>query len=436
MNAMMSLKVDMGRRELLRLAGLAGIGAAFLPRLAWAAGQPDISPKVSALIARWVGPGKFPGMVAALGLPGQETRFLTGGTDSFTDFDPQGADSLYRIYSMTKPITGMAAMLLIGEGKLALDQPLADILPKFAHMQVQKTYDGSITDLEPAKSLITIRELVTHTSGIGYSIIQRGPIREAFIDAGLVAGQVSRTKVPGLDRGQPVKSLALFADGLARMPLVYQPGTHWSYSNGLDLMGRVIEVVSGQSFDAFLKERLFDPIGMTSTFFQVPAGDAKRLTTNYGVVAGNLIPIDPGDTSIYLDKPPFPSGGAGLVSSPRDYDRFLLMLAGYGQIAGKRVIPEAAVRQGTGNLLPPGVAGPALMSPVSDFGAGGRVGRGAEEGIYGWAGAAGTVATVDMKRGIRSGIYVQFMPPNALPLLGEYQQALHADIMGLVEKHA
>ncbi|MBW8755771.1 MAG: beta-lactamase family protein [Sphingomonadales bacterium] len=415
---------------------MAGLGAAFFPRLAWAAQQPNLSPQVSALIARWVGPGKFPGMVAALGLPGQETQFVASGTDSFTDLDPQGPDSLYRIYSMTKPISGMATMLLIGEGKLRLDQPVADILPKFAQMQVQKTYDGSITDLEPAKSQITIRELITHTSGIGYSIIQRGPLKDAFVDAGLIAGQISRMSIPGLDRGQAVPSLALFADHLAEMPLVYQPGTHWSYSNGLDLMGRVIEVVSGTTFDAFLKARLFDPIGMTSTFFQVPASEAKRLTTSYGALGGNLIPIDPGATSIYLDKPPFPAGGAGLVSSPRDYDRFLLMLAGYGRIDGKRVIAEAAVRQGTSNLLPPGVAGPALMAPASDFGAGGRVGVGAEDGIYGWAGAAGTVATVDMKRGIRSGLYVQFMPPNALPLLSEYQQALHADLAALVEKHA
>lgn len=430
-----SLGVELARRELLRLGVLVGLGAAFLPWLAWAAGQPNLSPQVTALIERWVGPGKFPGMVAALGLPGRETEYIARGTDSFVDLDPQGPDSLYRIYSMTKPITGMATMLLIGEGKLKLDQPVADILPKFAKMQVQKTYDGSITDLEPAKSQITIRELITHTSGIGYSIIQKGPIRTAFQDAGLIAGQISHISIPGFDWGQAVPSLALFADRLAEMPLVYQPGTHWSYSNGLDLMGRVIEVVSGKPFDVFLKERLFEPIGMTSTFFQVPASEARRLTTNFGALGNNLIPIDPGETSIFLDKPPFPSGGAGLVSSPRDYDRFLLMLAGYGQIDGRRVIPEAAVREGTGNLLPPGVAGPAMMSAPSAFGAGGRVGLGPEAGIFGWAGAAGTVGTVDMRRGIRSGIYVQFMPPNANTLLSEYQQALHADVMALVEKH-
>ena len=434
MSAIRSLQREIGRRELLRLGAMAGVGAALTPRLAWAAEQPELSPQVAAVIERWVGPGKFPGMVAALGLPGREPHFVSRGTDSFTDPDMQGPDSLYRIYSMTKPITGMAAMLLIGEGKLRMDQPVADILPKFAGMQVQKTYDGSITDLEPARTPITIRHLLTHTSGLSYSIIQRGPIKTLLEDNGVIAGQMSRLPVPGLIRGKPVEGLANFADRLATMPLVYQPGTRWSYGVGLDLMGRVIEVVSGRPFDVFLKERLFDPIGMNSTWFQVPASEAKRFTTNFGAAGNLLVPLDPGETSIYLDKPAFPFGGAGLVSSPRDYDRFLMMLANHGTASGRRVIPEDAVRQGTGNLLPPGVAGPAIMAPASNFGAGGRVGIGAEEGIFGWAGAAGTVGTVDIRRGIRSGIYVQFMPPNANSLLGDYQQALRADVMALAAK--
>jgi CubicO group peptidase (beta-lactamase class C family) len=194
----------------------------------------------------------------------------------------------------------------------------------------------------------------------------------------------------------------------------------------------VIELVSGMPFDQFLKRRIFEPAGMTSTYFQVPAKDAHRLTTNFGALGSTLIPIDPGDKSIYLDKPPAPFGGSGLVSSPRDYDRFLGMLAGFGRLGKNRVMSELAVRVGTNNLLPEGVAGPTMMAPESDFGAGGRVGRGGEAGIYGWAGAAGTVGTVDMRRGIRSSIWVQFMPPNANGLLGEYQKALHEDVMALI----
>jgi CubicO group peptidase (beta-lactamase class C family) len=209
---------------------------------------------------------------------------------------------------MTKPITGMAAMHLISQGKLGLDQPVHEILPKYRHMAVQDTYDGSITALHPAKSPITIRQLMTHTAGLGYTIVQSGPIHKLMVDKGLIPGQISRIPVPGIFNGTPSPSLEAFADRLAEVPLVHDPGTAWSYSMGLDLLGRVIEVVSGKPFDVYLHDTIFAPAGMTSTFFQVPAGDAHRLTTNYGVVGGILVPIDEGANSIYLDPPPFPFG--------------------------------------------------------------------------------------------------------------------------------
>ena len=252
----------------------------------------------------------------------------------------------------------------------------------------------------------------------------------------LIAGQISRIPVPGLERGKAVPSLAQFADRLAALPLVYEPGTKWSYSLGLDLMGRVIEVVSGQSFDRFLHDRIFAPCGMNSTWFQVPASQAHRLTTNFGALGSLLVPIDKGQDSIFLDKPAFPFGGSGLVSTPRDYDRFLWMLANYGRIGRQRVAGELAVRVATGNLLPEGIEGPALMGPKSGFGAGGRIGLGDEAGLYGWAGAAGTVGMVDMRRGLRSQIFVQFMPPTANSLLSEFQTALKADVMALLGRGA
>ncbi len=158
------------------------------------------------------------------------------------------------------------------EGKLSLDQPLSDILPAFAKMQVQKQYDGSIgpENLEPAERPILIRNILTHTAGLPYAIVQTGPIAARMMELGVVSGRVGRIPIPGFDRGTPAKSLAEFADRLATVPLVYQPATKWSYSTGLDLTGRVIEVVSGQSFDSFLKERIFDPCGMTSTWSGCP----------------------------------------------------------------------------------------------------------------------------------------------------------------------
>ena len=429
-----SVEVAMDRRALLSMAACAGLGAALMPRLALAANDPAMLTHVRGVVERWVGPGKFPGMVASLGVAGREPEYVARGSEGFNDGDTVTANSLFRIYSMTKPVTGMAAMQLIDEGKLALDQPLYDILPKYRHMMVQDTYDGSITELHPAPGPITIRHLLTHTSGIGYTIIQQGPIKALMEEKGLIAGQISRVKVPGLFRGEPVHGLDAFADRLAEVPLVADPGTRWSYSMGLDLMGRVIEVVSGKSFDTYLREVIFEPAGMTSTFFQVPASDADRLTTNYAAMGKVLVPIDTGADSIYLDEPPFPFGGAGLVSSPRDYDRFLRMLAQFGVIDGKRALGEQAVRTGTRDLLPEGVSVPAAFGGAAGFGAGGRVGRGAEAGIFGWSGAAGTVGMVDMIHALRSQIFVQFMPPNALDLLPEFQTALKADVMALLEK--
>ena len=425
------------RRMLIRLAAAAGLSATLVPRLALAA-QSDagVASNLRAFAERWVGPGKLPGMVVALGLPGRETEYIARGNEGFTDADAMTPDTLFRIYSMTKPVTGMATMMLIDEGKLGLDQPLADILPRFGEMQVQVTPDGSITDLRPAKTPITIRHLLTHTSGLAYGIIQQGPIRDALMAKGLVPGMVTKLPIPGMSRGNHVQSLEAFADGMAQMPLVYEPGTHWSYSPGLDIMGRVIEVVTGKGFDTFLQERLFGPLGMSSTVFQVPASEARRLATNYGVLGGKLVPIDTAQDSVFLDKPPFLFGGAGLVSSPRDYDRFLRMIGNYGKFEGKRVMGELAVRVGTSNLLPDAVpTGEIMGMTLSAFGAGGRVGTGPEAGIYGWSGAAGTVGMVDMHSGLTSAIFVQFMPPNALEVLPEFQSALKADVTALLEKH-
>ncbi|MGJ0240019.1 serine hydrolase domain-containing protein [Novosphingobium fluoreni] len=421
------------RRALLQLGAAAGLGA-LLPSLAQAATRPDLMANVRALITRWVGPGKFPGLVASLGRPGQATEFVALGSQGFTDPDPMTPDTLFRIYSMTKPITGMAAMGLIAQGKIGLDQPVYEILPQFRNMMVQNTYDGSVTALHPAPRPITMRHLLTHTSGLGYAIVQQGPIVKMMQEKGLIPGQITRLPINGFTRARSIQGLKAFADALAQVPLVYDPGTRWSYSMGLDLMGHVIEVVTGKAFDQYLQQTIFGPAGMKDTVFQVPRADAGRLATNYGVIQGIFVAIDEGNKSLFLEKPAAPFGGAGLVSTPRDYDRFLRMLAQFGQIDGRRILPEKAVRLGASNLLPKGVAGPAIMGPVGGFGAGGRVGLGAEAGIYGWAGAAGTVGMVDMVRGLRSQIFAQFMPADATNLLPEFQSALKADVMALLEK--
>jgi CubicO group peptidase (beta-lactamase class C family) len=424
---------SLSRRQWLGGAAALGAAAALPAFPAWAQTAREW-PNVQRLITVYTTANKVAGMVAALGFGRAEPDVIAKGGDSFTA--PRHCDehSIYRIYSMTKPITGMAAMILIDEGKLGLDQPLHEVLPKFRTMQVQKVYDGPVTadNLEPAIRPITIRQLLTHTSGLGYGIVQSGPIVEAYRAKGIVPGQFTRLQalIPSL-RGIPAASLELFSDNLAEIPLVYQPGTRWSYSMGLDVMGRVIEVVTGQPFDAFLQERFFDPLGMTDTHFQVPRDKADRLVTSYFVNNGRLLPVDLGPNSIYLEKPAFPFGGAGLASTPRDYDRFLEMLLNRGELDGTRVMSEAAVRLGTSNLLPDTLVPGGGFDDNAGFGAGGRVGRGAKAGLYGWAGAAGTFGFIHSGMNLRAGLYTQYLPVTSYPLTEEFQAAVLADLAGL-----
>jgi len=422
---------QLSRRALLRsgawlTAGASLAGSPF-GSLAFARDTTRSWPAVTSLIEKYAGARKVANMVATLGWGDRAAQVISQGTLAIGGEAKAGADSLYRIYSMTKPITGMAAMMLIDEGKIGLDQPLADVLPAYSSMMVQKTYDGSVTDLVPAERPITMRMLLTHTAGLGYGIVQKGPIQKLYEERGLIPGQVSRLPIPGLSRAKPVHGLDVFANELAKAPLVLQPGSKWSYSVGLDLMGRVIEVASGQKFDAFLKERIFDPAGMTSTWFTVPESEVGRLTTNYGILNDTPIPLDPAASSIYLDVPAFPMGGAGLVSSSRDYDRFLEMLLGFGVIEGKRVMSEAAVRVGTSNLLPETATTKGTWIEGQGFGAGGRV----SDGNYGWGGAAGTVAFVSYKAGLRANMMTQYMPSEAYPLHAAFPEAVLADLAAM-----
>ena len=430
---------QISRRALLRGGAWLGAGAALagapLGNIAFAKQAVGTAgwTHVAGLVDKYVGTNKVANMVAALGWGQKEPTYISRGTLVLGGTKRADADTLYRIYSMTKPITGMAAMMLIDEGKLGLDQPLAEILPEYANMKVLKRADGPVEETVAAERPITIRQLLTHTAGLGYNIVQKGPIKHAYERYGLLPGQVSRFPIPGFGDYATVKGLDEFAKRLARVPLVYQPGTKWSYSVSLDLLGRVIEVASGMSFDRFLKTRIFDPCGMTSTWFRVPESETGRFTTNYAVLGQMLMPVDPGGSSIYLDQPAFPFGGAGLVSSPRDYDRFLQMLAGLGAIDGKRVMSEAAVRLGTSNLLPAGVSTDGTYAAGGGFGAGGRVGLGAQEGTYGWGGAAGTVALVNVKLGLRASLYTQYMPSEAYPVHGDFPKAVLADLAAMQE---
>ncbi|WP_241241781.1 serine hydrolase domain-containing protein [Sphingobium algorifonticola] len=409
--AAMSLTID--RRSLLRGATLLGAGAAF-PLAALARTPAESWPGLQGLIDGYVAQRRFAGGVIAVGRGTAAPDYLSGGTiasDSPVKADP---DTLWRIYSMSKPITGMAAMILIGEGKLRLDQPIADFIPGFASMRVLTSPDSSL-DAVPAKAQITVRHLMTHTAGLGYTIVTTGPLLAEYQRLGLYAFIASRAPLPGQPPMVHAPSLKDFADRLATLPLVAEPGTRWSYSVGLDVLGRVIEVASGQPFDAFLQSRIFDPLKMTSTGFTVTKDNAARLATNYYHAGPVTLPVDPGATSIFLDPPPFPFGGAGLISSARDYDRFLAMLVGLGTLDGTTIMAPETARLGMSNLLPPVVPTDTAMLKGRGFGAGGRVTlTGPGTGSFGWAGAAGTVGFADPVRQVRAGGYANYMPAESI----------------------
>ncbi|MEM6266347.1 MAG: serine hydrolase domain-containing protein [Pseudomonadota bacterium] len=383
---------------------------------------------IAALAEKYVSEGKVANMFLTFGWRQEDHAHTVGrGTLSLASDVEVDEDSLYRIYSMTKPITGMATMMLIDDGLIGLDQPLYDLIPAFKDMAVLVDPEGPLENTVPAERPITIRQLLTHTAGLGYNIVSKGPLLDAFNANGLVGGRVSRMPIPGFPAVDPAPGLEAFADRLATLPLMYQPATKWSYSCSIDLLGRVIEVVSGKKFEAFLQERMFDPCGMTSTYFTVPESEVGRLTDNYGILGGNAFPIDPAATSIYLDPPKVPAGGAALVCSPKDYDRFLRMLLGYGTLDGTRVMNELAVRVGTSNLIPKTVETEGSWAEGEGHGAGGRV----KGNTFGWGGAAGTLAMVDYGLKLRTTLFTQYMPPEAYPIRDEFMTAFEQDLAAM-----
>lgn len=439
-----------------RLYGIVGLGLAGLIAAAAVNGQAmrspypgagdDVAvsplPTTQALFDGYVRDGKMPGIVAAFGIGDRPTMFVSAGrlaTDPAAA--PATPDSLWRVYSMTKPVTAMAAMILIEEGKIGLDDPVSKYIPAFGSMKVATSPATSLAGV-PAKTPITIRMLLTHTSGITYNIIAHGALLKEYERLGILPAAVSASIEPMMRRTRPA-TLAEFADRVAQAPLIAQPGTAWNYSVGLDVMGRVIEVASGQPFDAFVNTRIFAPLKMTSSYWTVPKAQAGRLATNYAWTGEVLAPLDPAATSVYLQPPSFPYGGAGLVMSARDYDRFLHMLADGGALDGVRIMKPETVRLAMSNLLPAGVTfggvggatgGAAVGATPMGYGAGGSVyladgpGGSPSKGTYGWGGAAGTVAFVDPVKRVRGTIMVNYFPADRWPVRQEAVRALVADL--------
>lgn len=406
------------RRQMLQ--GLSAVGLAPFITANTADPKRNDFPSVTALARDLIAAKVVPGVVVAVGHGQEKPTFICHGTLGFDSKVAVDENSLWRIYSMTKPVASMAAMLLIAQDKIALDQPIADFMPEFGAMQVLIDPKAGLA-AKPARNPITVRHLLTHTSGIGSAIpMVGGPLIDAYTALGLKRGVLGADGAP--DVPGAATSLAEFARRLATVPLEAEPGTHWRYSYGLDLIGRIVEIVSGQSFDAFLKQAFFDPLGMVSTGFRVPVQDRARLVDNYSINyppdGGKAMLIDPGAQSTFLQQPTYFSGGGGLVSTARDYDRFLAMLLGNGTFRGATILPPAAVEMGMSNLLPAGtdMSDYIFAGSGDGFGAGGRlVTSGPDKGVFGWMGAAGTLGMVDPNRQLRVTGMLNCMNSMALP---------------------
>lgn len=428
----------LSRRGLLRGGAWLGAGAAlsafpFAQALAQAgeAASADANwPAVAALLDKYVGQRKVSGMIAALGWGNAAPGYIRRGKEGFDDPDAMAEQSLFRAYSQTKPVTGMAAMLLIEEGKLKLDQPIADFAPEFARMKVAVDPDQGL-DARPTDKPITVRHLLTHTAGLGYAGVGKNkPITRELERLGLIPAIVTSLPVPGLATTTVVPGPDEFLKRTAAVPLVAEPGKVWRYSMSLDVLGIIIQRAAGaKSFEHFLQERFFGPLGMTSTYFHVPGDATARLTTNYGLMGDIPLPIDGPRNSVYLKPTPFAYGGSGLVTTPADFDRFLAMLVNGGMHGTTRIMKEETVRLGTSDLLPEGADLSGTWVAPYRFGAGGLVGTGINQGLYGWSGAAGTIGMCNTRLGLRTGLYVQYMPSDSLPLITEFPQAVAADII-------
>jgi CubicO group peptidase (beta-lactamase class C family) len=335
--------------------------------------------------------GKFPGAVALIARKGRIAYFQTFGVRDPATNAPMTRDAIFRIYSMTKPITSVAVMMLQEEGRLVLSDPVSKFLPQLAHLQVAvgKENAGAAEpayELVPAKRDITIHDLLRHTSGFAYGArTANAMVKEAY----------ARARVDTRDQ-----SSAELVEKLATVPLAHQPGAAWEYSRSTDVLGRVVEVISGKSLGAFFAERVFAPLGMKDSGFFVPKEQLGRVA--------QALPIDPatGEKTSLIDvkaPPKFESGGGGGVSTAEDYLRFAQMMLNGGQLGRIRLLSSTTVAFMASDHLGPVKA--TMRRPGYTFGLGlsvrdevGMDGQSGSIGEYGWAGAGGTYFWVDPKQ--------------------------------------
>ncbi|WP_045690265.1 serine hydrolase domain-containing protein [Hymenobacter sp. AT01-02] len=370
---------------------------------------PASLPAIDALLREYTADNRVPGAIALIAHDGKIVYRKAFGVDDEATQKPLREDAILRIASQTKAITSVGVMMLYEQGKFQLDDPISKYLPAFRNPRVLATFnekDSTYTSV-PARSEVTIRQLLTHTSGISYPVIGTKEARAIYAKAQIPSGI-----------GTPGGTLAAAMNRLGPLPLMHQPGEQFTYGLSVDVLGYLIEVVSGQTLDQFLRTRLFEPLSMRDTYFYLPAAKQARLAVLYTEDANKktakmgprdgMTPDYPKAAGTYF------SGGAGLSSTIDDYAVFLQMLLNGGEYQGRRLLKPATVRLITSNQIG------TVNQGQNKFGLGfslttatSAAQTGLSEGSFEWGGIFGTTYWVDPKAKIVALLYTQKYPNSA-----------------------
>ena len=369
--------------------------------------------------SRYVDDGRLAGWHAVVTRHGKVVHSAVAGLRDAEAGAPATADTRWRIYSMSKPITTVAAMILWERGEIELDDPIHRWLPAFRDARVYVKGSSAAPLTVPTPEPIRVRHLMNHTAGLTYGFHHAHPVDEAYRNAGFEWG------VPtGLD-------LAGCVDAWASMPLVHTPGTEWNYSHATDVLGRLVEVVSGQPLDTFLDEQVLGPLGMTQTGFRVDEPDLLAALYTRHPVSGERVRAEPPGRSAVLEAPQWLSGGGGLVSTALDYHRFTQMILRGGELDGVRILGSRTVAYMGRNHLPGGKdleqVGRPLFAEMPFHGVGFGLGFSVvvdpvayattvTPGELAWGGAASTAFWIDRTEGVTAMFFTQLLPSSAYPI--------------------
>jgi CubicO group peptidase (beta-lactamase class C family) len=368
----------------------------------------------------YVDDGRLPGYTVAIARYGQIAHLSTYGMSDVEAAKPTTLDTIYRIYSMTKPITSLALMMLVEEGKLQITDPVSTYIPSYANVRVFKGGSSLKPFTEPSSQQMRIWHLLTHTSGMTYGFNYVDAVDDIYRRGGFEFGIGHRA------------SLEDVCDAFAEFPLCFEPGTSWNYSVSTDIVGRIVEVASGMSLDEFFEKRIFAPLKMNDTSFWLPDSKADRVAAlyQYDAATGGKTLIGAAVKAAFV-RPRALSGGGGLYSTAHDYWRFLQMLENGGELDGVRIVSPTTIDLMTMNHIPGNqditTFGRTLGEEVFYDGLGFGLGFSVvvdqaksrvscPEGTYGWGGMASTAFWVDPTEEVTAMFYTQLIPSTTHPI--------------------